>query len=140
MEECDALCTRVVIMVNGRFVCLGSPQHLKNKFGHGYTLFCRMGLNASGLVSSSEPLVNFLKATFPDTEVFDDNQGYVHFRIPNDNAKLGQIFGVMEHAKRQFSVDDYSVHQTTLEQIFLAFTQNQSPPIQQITGCCTGCL
>jgi len=38
MEECEALCTRLAIMVNGQFKCLGSAQHLKNKFGEGYTL------------------------------------------------------------------------------------------------------
>ena len=32
MEECEALCTRVAIMVNGRFKCLGSIQHLKTKY------------------------------------------------------------------------------------------------------------
>lgn len=31
MEECDALCTRLAIMVNGRFRCLGSTQHLKRR-------------------------------------------------------------------------------------------------------------
>ncbi|KAG7263275.1 hypothetical protein CRUP_000329, partial [Coryphaenoides rupestris] len=30
MEECEALCTRMAIMVNGRFKCLGSIQHLKS--------------------------------------------------------------------------------------------------------------
>ena len=136
MEECDALCTMIVIMVNGKFVCLGSPQHLKNKFGHGYTLFCRMGLNEGGYVSSSEELVKFVKNTFPNSEVFDDNQGYVHFQIPDDTAKLAQIFGRMEEAKEKYNVEDYSVHQTTLEQIFLTFTQNQVVPKENAkTGC-----
>ena len=31
MEECEALCTRIAIMVNGNFKCLGSIQHLKSK-------------------------------------------------------------------------------------------------------------
>lgn len=31
MEECEALCTRLAIMVNGRFCCLGSAQHLKGR-------------------------------------------------------------------------------------------------------------
>ena len=31
MEECEALCTRLAIMVKGQFKCLGSVQHLKNK-------------------------------------------------------------------------------------------------------------
>lgn len=125
-------------MVNGKFVCLGSPQHLKNKYGHGYTLFCRMGIKDGYVVSSNE-LVAHLKTVFPDIEVFDDNQGYVHFRIPDDNAKLAQIFGRMEMAKEQFNVDDYSVHQTTLEQVFLTFTQNQVPPIEKTSKKCS-CL
>lgn len=29
MEEAEALCTRIAIMVNGRLMCIGTPQHLK---------------------------------------------------------------------------------------------------------------
>ena len=36
MEECEALCPRIGIMANGKLRCLGSAQHLKNKFGQGY--------------------------------------------------------------------------------------------------------
>uniref|UniRef100_H2YP14 ABC transporter domain-containing protein n=1 Tax=Ciona savignyi TaxID=51511 RepID=H2YP14_CIOSA len=38
MDEADALCSRVGIMVKGQLQCLGSTQHLKNKFGQGYSL------------------------------------------------------------------------------------------------------
>lgn len=31
MEEAEAICTRIAIMVNGRLRCLGSAQHLKAK-------------------------------------------------------------------------------------------------------------
>ncbi len=41
MEECEALCDRLAIMVNGQFRCIGGPQHLKNKFGQvGGKLIC----------------------------------------------------------------------------------------------------
>ena len=36
MEECEALCPRIGIMTNGRLRCLGSAQHLKNRFGKGF--------------------------------------------------------------------------------------------------------
>ena len=36
MEECEALCSRLGIMVNGQFQCLGSPQHLKNRYRTRY--------------------------------------------------------------------------------------------------------
>jgi hypothetical protein len=39
MEEAEALCTKMGIMVRGGiFTCLGSTQHIKNKFGTGYEL------------------------------------------------------------------------------------------------------
>jgi ABC-type multidrug transport system ATPase subunit len=38
MEECEALCPRIGIMANGRLRCLGSAQHLKDKFGKGFQL------------------------------------------------------------------------------------------------------
>ena len=45
MEECEALSTKLGIMSKGQFKCLGSIQHLKNKFGKGYTLIlkCKKG-------------------------------------------------------------------------------------------------
>ena len=42
MEECEVLCSRLAIMVNGQFQCIGPPQHLKNRFGEGYTLTIRV--------------------------------------------------------------------------------------------------
>ena len=32
MEECEALCTRLTIMVNGSLKALGSVQHLKSRY------------------------------------------------------------------------------------------------------------
>uniref|UniRef100_A0A7S1CQA7 ABC transporter domain-containing protein n=1 Tax=Bicosoecida sp. CB-2014 TaxID=1486930 RepID=A0A7S1CQA7_9STRA len=42
MEECEALCSRVGIMVGGRLRCLGSVQHLKQRFGKGYLAEIRL--------------------------------------------------------------------------------------------------
>jgi ATP-binding cassette subfamily A (ABC1) protein 3 len=38
MEECEALCTRIGIMVGGQFRCLGSGQRLRDRYGLGYQL------------------------------------------------------------------------------------------------------
>lgn len=38
MEECEALCTQITVLVNGKCKCLGSAQHLKNKFNKGFQL------------------------------------------------------------------------------------------------------
>ena len=39
MEEAEALSTKLGIMVRGGvFRCMGSSQHIKNKFGTGYEI------------------------------------------------------------------------------------------------------
>ncbi len=38
MEEAEALCTKMGIMVAGRFKCFGSSQHIKAKYGTGYEI------------------------------------------------------------------------------------------------------
>ena len=38
MEEAEALCTKMGIMVNGSFKCFGSAQHIKNKYGTGFEI------------------------------------------------------------------------------------------------------
>merc|ERR1711935_462622 len=42
MEEAEALSNRIGIMVGGRLRCIGTNQHLKDKFGQGYSLDIRM--------------------------------------------------------------------------------------------------
>ena len=81
MEECDALCTRLAIMVNGQFKCLGSPQHIKSKFGQGYTLVAKMASQADGRTVSAEGLTQAIFTQFPGTQKFDDHQGYIHFQV-----------------------------------------------------------
>jgi ATP-binding cassette subfamily A (ABC1) protein 3 len=38
MEEAEALCTKMGIMVDGQFKCFGSSQNIKDKYGTGYEI------------------------------------------------------------------------------------------------------
>ena len=38
MLECEQLCDRLTILVHGNARCLGSPQHLKEKYGTEYRI------------------------------------------------------------------------------------------------------
>ncbi|XP_059179614.1 phospholipid-transporting ATPase ABCA3-like [Physella acuta] len=146
MEECDALCTRIAIMVNGKFMCLGSPQHLKNKFGQGYTLIVQLGALPDGSTAPNEPVIDFILEHFAGAKVFDDHQGYIHFQVPDSNVRLAQVFSIMEDLKKNLNVSDYSVHQTTLEQVFLTFTRAQIAPKEETKRselakiCCCCCI
>lgn len=52
-------------MVNGGIKCLGSTQHLKSRFGHGYTLLAKVAITIEGGIPDLQPLKNFIMAEFP---------------------------------------------------------------------------
>ncbi|XP_078200563.1 ATP-binding cassette sub-family A member 17-like isoform X2 [Callithrix jacchus] len=83
MEECEALCTRLVIMVQGQFKCLGSPQHLKSKFGSSYSL--RAKVRSEGQQEALEEFKAFVDLTFPGSVLEDEHQGMVHYHLPGQN-------------------------------------------------------
>uniref|UniRef100_A0A8I3MPS8 ABC transporter domain-containing protein n=1 Tax=Canis lupus familiaris TaxID=9615 RepID=A0A8I3MPS8_CANLF len=120
MEECEALCTRLAIMVEGQFKCLGSPQHLKSKFGSGYSL--RAKIRSDKQQEALEEFKAFVNLTFPGSVLEDEHQGMVHYHLPGADLSWAKVFGILEQAKTKFMLDDYSVNQVSLEDIFLSFT------------------
>ena len=137
MEECEALCTRLAIMVNGQFKCLGSTQHLKNKFGEGYTLMAKIREREDiDVFEKTEALKKFIEKTFPGSVLKDAHFGYVHYQISNANVSWSQLFGTIERAREEYYIEDYSVSQTTLEQVFLNFAKKQLPPREMETKSC----
>nr|XP_020753122.1 ATP-binding cassette sub-family A member 17-like [Odocoileus virginianus texanus] len=120
MEECEALCTRLAIMVQGQFKCLGSPQHLKSKFGSGYSL--RAKIRSDGQQETLEEFKAFVGLTFPGSVLEDEHQGMVHYHLPGDDLSWAKVFGIMEQAKVTYMLEDYSVNQISLEDIFLSFS------------------
>ncbi|KAM4813642.1 phospholipid-transporting ATPase ABCA3-like [Urocitellus parryii] len=125
MEECEALCTRLAIMVQGKFRCLGSPQHLKNKFGDVYTMFVKFKTGTDQNII--EDFKIFIANTFPGSALKQETQGVLNFYIPSKENSWGKVFGILEKAKEQFDLEDYSVSQITLEQVFLTFANVDKP-------------
>lgn len=38
MNEAESLAHKIGILINGKFVCIGTTQQLKEKYGNGYRL------------------------------------------------------------------------------------------------------
>uniref|UniRef100_A0A671YNB0 ATP binding cassette subfamily A member 3 n=1 Tax=Sparus aurata TaxID=8175 RepID=A0A671YNB0_SPAAU len=121
MEECEALCTRLAVMVNGQFKCLGSPQHLKSKFGSGYTLLAKVHIEAELEDSDLQLFKDFIESTFPGSQLKDEHQGMVHYHLTDKTLTWAQVFGTLEAAKEKYRIEDYCVSQISLEQVFLSF-------------------
>merc|ERR1719378_197303 len=115
-------------MVNGQFKALGSLQHLKNKFGRGYTL--ELQLNN---ISSIDMGKQFVDKHFNTATLKEEFSSQLTYDIlvssddsDTDTISLGTIFGLMEDNKQSLDLQGYSLCQRTLEQIFLSFTRLQS--------------
>ncbi|XP_052824141.1 phospholipid-transporting ATPase ABCA3 [Octopus bimaculoides] len=127
MDECEALCTKIAIMVNGQFRCYGSIQHLKSKFGEGYTLIAKVKhQDSNGEPPNLYPLMNFIENSLPGSTLNDKHEGLVYYQIPkNPEISWSQMFGTLEQAKYMFNVEAYSLGQTSLEQVFINFARLQ---------------
>uniref|UniRef100_A0A7N4V510 ABC transporter domain-containing protein n=1 Tax=Sarcophilus harrisii TaxID=9305 RepID=A0A7N4V510_SARHA len=123
MEECEALCTRLSIMVKGQLKCIGSPQYLKNKFGSGYTLLAK--IKSSNEKDNMTIFKKFIEETFPGSILEDEHQGIVHYHLPFRDLNWAKVFGILEKNKDQYELDDYSISQISLEQIFMNFFRIQ---------------
>eukprot|EP00730_Choanoeca_flexa_P008671 TRINITY_DN12519_c2_g1_i12.p1 TRINITY_DN12519_c2_g1~~TRINITY_DN12519_c2_g1_i12.p1 ORF type:complete len:1527 (+),score=451.98 TRINITY_DN12519_c2_g1_i12:2-4582(+) len=122
MEECEALCDRLTVMVNGRFRCLGSPGHLKAKFGQGYLLYARV---VSG--EHSDDLLRFkgfVESNFRNAKLEEEHAGSVRYAISTGDS-WAKMFTLLEQARAEFQLEDYSLSQTSLEQVFLRFAAEQ---------------
>ncbi|XP_033096938.1 ATP-binding cassette sub-family A member 2-like isoform X2 [Anneissia japonica] len=121
MEECEALCGRLAILVNGRFKCLGSIQHLKNKFGGGYTVSIRV----KGPQPNTAPVKQFFLNEFSDAELKDEHHNMLQYGIMLSNTSLSELFSRLESMKGVLQIEDYSVSQTTLDNVFINFAKEQ---------------
>ncbi|KAG2768749.1 ATP-binding cassette sub-family A member 2 [Phytophthora cactorum] len=206
MEECEALCSRVGIMVGGRLRCLGSVQHLKSRFGDGLVfdvkldmpsadeleylvqhIFgsgsefvtpveledkCRAFGNAdlAERVTASHPtgyslaaamerdgfiraeafcswcveetrfdeLSDYLVRAFGAGQVvvMERQNDFARFKVrsSNNEVKLSKMFALVEDVKAKMHIREYSVSQTTLEQIFNSFASQQEEEHGAIRG------
>uniref|UniRef100_A0A0U9HSF2 Putative ABCA protein n=1 Tax=Chrysomela populi TaxID=154003 RepID=A0A0U9HSF2_CHRPP len=126
MEEADALCSRVGIMVKGELRCLGSTQHLKNLYGAGYTLEMKLGGEESTPTTEGGDrharLREFVFGLFPDAAHLESFADRLVFSVPQHSVpSLADCFSQLEKAKVELDIEEYSFSQTTLEQVFLKF-------------------
>ena len=210
MEECEALCNRIGILVSGRLQCLGSIQHLKARYGQGYTIdlnltlpleqelydmqreimaslasqFQQTVLSANVLndamiqylcgadraryemirtcegsawifaqflqVENGIPLdvfsswwiqenqagyvEHFFATSFQSAQLVERHGSHFTYEISKFEIRLSDLFDVLEKSNEQLRITEYSVSDTTLEQIFNRFASQQEEEVAPIHG------
>lgn len=183
LEEAEALCDRISILVKGELKCIGGIQHIKSKYGQSYKIdvniipptpeqyspfINRLGIidqiNPSNILQACDALGDgnkfnriaankkglfrnyfdrgFMTAMeFIECWMFDDasitisrflqsiNKNIVLFNMKmpiltyeiKDNIQLGGVFRILQEKKDEYRIANYSIYQSSLEQIFNQF-------------------
>ncbi|KAI5103425.1 ATP-binding cassette sub-family A member 5 isoform X1, partial [Silurus meridionalis] len=125
MEEAEAVCDRVAIMVSGQLRCIGSIQHLKGKYGRGYSLEIKLQEELTGLQQVALLHKEILRI-FPHAARQESFATLMVYKIPMEDVKsLAEAFSQLESAKQSFNFKEYNFSQSTLEQVFMEFAKEQ---------------
>ena len=63
-----------------------------------------------------DPIKEFITETFPCCELQEQHHNMVQYQL-GDETSLAKIFSCMEGVREQYEIEDYSVSQTTLDQV-----------------------
>ncbi|CAI5437736.1 unnamed protein product [Caenorhabditis angaria] len=119
MEECEALCTRIAIMDRGIIRCLGGKQHLKNKFGKGSMLTLKLSkMDEAGKVAE------LMKERIYGSRIEAIHCSTVFIHIEQGTSSVAQILKVVNKAKRTYSMEDFTLSQSTLDNVFQSLSEN----------------
>lgn len=103
-------------------VCLGSPQHIKSKFGAGYTLVLN---TVEGQVGRAK---SFVESALPGSRLDEEHAGYLRYTVPCAGGRsIGGVFGALEVANSECDLlEDYTLTQSSLERVFCRFAAEQA--------------
>lgn len=82
------------------------------RFGDGYTILIRV----SGASPNLEPVERYINMMFPGSTLKERHHNMLQYQL-GPTIKLSYIFGQIESVRHEFSIEDYSVSQTTLDQV-----------------------
>ncbi|KAJ2948264.1 hypothetical protein O0L34_g7494 [Tuta absoluta] len=122
MDEMEALCDRIAIMVDGRVAALGSAPALRaaHAMGHSLSIKVTPGVHQDDINVLKETLANTFDCTLVDERA---TLLQYHINIPMNYSVL---FSTLENLKKSFEpsiIEDYSISETTLEEVFLSFAK-----------------
>lgn len=69
-------------------------------------------------------VMELFQSMFVSVELLEHYYNSYLVKVSRDNYSIGFLFGMMEEQKANYEISEYSVSQTTLEQIFNNFAKD----------------
>eukprot|EP00792_Barthelona_sp_PAP020_P010880 TRINITY_DN4615_c0_g1_i1.p1 TRINITY_DN4615_c0_g1~~TRINITY_DN4615_c0_g1_i1.p1 ORF type:complete len:771 (+),score=181.60 TRINITY_DN4615_c0_g1_i1:171-2315(+) len=120
MQEATALASRVAIFVNGQLRTIGTTQKLLTDHGEGY----RLSIHCEP--SSIQAILNKIAhdLNIPENH-FKINANLLEVNLTRQFTDLAFIFDYFIRHKEDLRIVDWTISQSTLEDVFLKFAADQ---------------
>eukprot|EP01017_Pseudomicrothorax_dubius_P027284 TRINITY_DN3122_c0_g1_i1.p1 TRINITY_DN3122_c0_g1~~TRINITY_DN3122_c0_g1_i1.p1 ORF type:complete len:278 (-),score=54.42 TRINITY_DN3122_c0_g1_i1:97-930(-) len=122
MAEAESMCDRIGILVRGRLRCIGTMQHLREKYGKGYHIQIKREATTTNEIVDEAVMREFKDAKIIQSEAQSSTRLY---SIPTTQFVFSNAFAYLIKLKNDKLIEDFSVQQSTLEQIFIYLSQEQ---------------
>ncbi|KAH3746254.1 ABC transporter A family protein [Pelomyxa schiedti] len=117
MAEAETVCTTIGILSRGHLKCIGTPQHLKSRFGQGYKL--EVLCENSGEENKRAAQAFVASIVHGDPQLLHGTTHSLVFQIPL-SLKLSDLFEILSREARHHSIKSWSMGQSNLEEVFIA--------------------
>lgn len=86
---------------------------LSYRFGDGYTVILRLPASAP----DPGAMDAYIKSCFPGIELKERHHNVLHYQLPTRACSLAHVFSVLSSSRKELRIAEYSVSQTTLDQV-----------------------
>lgn len=94
-----------------------------SRFGDGYVVTMKIKAAKAGLSPELEPVESFMESCFPGCLQREKHYNTLQYEIAS--SSLARIFQLVVANKERLSIEDYSVSQTTLDQVSIYVQEKQ---------------
>ena len=122
LEEVEAVCSRAVIIANGKLLANDTPKNLENKFLNKNTLSIKVSNKINNVVSKDiKSLIKYDDVKIQKTDISG------HTILVSDNKKVPNLNTVLKQInKLKLDVIEANFQKVSLEEIFRTITSNNN--------------
>ena len=122
LEEVEAVCSRAIIIANGKLLANDTPQNLENKFLNKHTLSIKISDKINNVVSKE------IKSSLKYEEIkIQKSDASTYIILVSDNKKLPNINTVLKQInKHKLNVIEANFQKVNLEKIFRTITTGKN--------------
>ncbi|GJN38711.1 hypothetical protein PR202_gb27778 [Eleusine coracana subsp. coracana] len=112
MEEAEALCDRLCIMVDGSLQCIGRPKELIARYGGYYVL------TVTTMWEYEQEVENLARKLSPSARKVYHLSGTQKYELPKQDVKIADVFRAVENFKKRVEVQAWGLADTTMEDVW----------------------